>query len=393
MRILLLNYEFPPIGGGGGYVTKFLGEHFAKAGGEVFLLTSRYRELSTVEQKNGIHIIRIPVLRKRPDVCSVHEMATYVLSAVMTAHRLLQKWKPDIVQAFFGVPSGPVAYVIHKRYAIPYVVFLGGRDVPRRNADPPAYRFWYSLLKPVIRAVWTNAAAVVACSNGLRDLARQTDSRVPIQVIPDGVDLSSFQSVERITPSSNVCLLVVSRLIPRKRIDLLIDALVKLKTRHPFIVRIVGDGPERRALEQRVIKHELSSKIRFIGAVSYAKLIKYYNEADVFVHCAEAEGMPLVVLEAMACGLPIVATRVQGIEDLVEPGENGYLYDPGDVDTLARYLTDIIDFKNQRLSMGQQSSQKVRSYDWSAIAQQYLDLYQQIIRAKNRSHEPQTRLL
>jgi len=377
----MLNYEFPPIGGGGGYVTQFLGEHFAKAGCEVRLLTSRYRDLSAVEQKNGIHIMRVPVLRKRPDVCSVHEMATYILSATIAARRLLQKWKPDIIQAFFGVPSAPVAYFIHKRYAIPYVVFLGGRDVPRRKVDPPRYRYWYMLLKPAIRTIWTNAAAVVACSNGLRDLAHQTDPRVPIQVIPDGVDLSRFQSVEREKHTSKVCLLVVSRLIPRKNVGLLIEALPRMSTESPFIVRIVGDGPERRSLEQLVVKRELLSIIRFVGSVPYEKLIDYYKAADVFVHCSEAEGMPLVVLEAMACGLPIVATRVQGIEDLVETGENGYLFEPGDVDTLAQYLSLIINMKHQRLSMGLRSLQKTRFFDWSSIAQRYLVLYKQIIRS------------
>jgi glycosyltransferase involved in cell wall biosynthesis len=88
--------------------------------------------------------------------------------------------------------------------------------------------------------------------------------------------------------------------------------------------------------------------------------------------------MPLVVLEAMACGLPIVGSRVQGVEDLVEPDKNGYLFAPGEVDALARYLTQIIEMKQQRLIMGQRSLERVRDYDWAHIAQRYLDLYEVI---------------
>jgi glycosyltransferase involved in cell wall biosynthesis len=174
---------------------------------------------------------------------------------------------------------------------------------------------------------------------------------------------------------------MVGRLIPRKNIDLLFEALPKVEAKYPFMVRVIGDGPERTALEQMVGEWKLTSLVDFVGSVPYNKLIEYYSEADVLVHCSQAEGMPLVVLEAMACGLSIVATRVQGIEDLVESGENGYLFEPGDVDTLAQYLTLIINLKHQRLSMGQRSLQKVRLYDWSTIAQRYLDLYKKIIRA------------
>jgi glycosyltransferase involved in cell wall biosynthesis len=375
----MLNYEFPPIGGGGGHVTRYLGEHFRKAGHEVYLLTSRYRDLAAVDNISGIHVIRVPVMRKRSDVCAVHEMATYVLSAASKARHLLKKQKFDIVQAFFGIPSAPVAYFILKKFNIPYVVFLGGRDVPRRRVDPQILGFWYVLLKPLIRAIWRNAAAVIACSNGLRDLASLTDPRVDIQVIADGVDLSHFQPVDRQNRTPPIRLLMIARLIPRKNINLLFEALPKVQTEHSFKVQIIGDGPERRALEQKVEELKLASLVDFVGYVPYEKLIDYYNEADVFIHCSKAEGMPLVVLEAMACGLPIVGTKVQGIEDLIEHGQNGYLFEPGDADTLAKDLIHIINTKHLRMSMGKQSLQIVQRYDWSHIAQRYLDLYENIL--------------
>ena len=93
---------------------------------------------------------------------------------------------------FFGIPAGGGAYLLQKFSNVPYVVFLGGRDVPRPDPDPPYYRWLYMLLKPIIRAIWDNAATVVSCSDGLRDLARATDANVKIDIIPDGLDPDSF---------------------------------------------------------------------------------------------------------------------------------------------------------------------------------------------------------
>lgn len=379
MRILLLNYEFPPIGGGGGNVTQYLGMHFAKAGHEVCLITSRYRDLPTEEIIDGIRVMRVPVLRKRPDVCAVHEMMTYAWSAALSANCLLRSWRPDIAQVFFGIPSGPVGYLLKLLHGTPYVVFLGGRDVPRRNPDPPAYRLWYGVLGSAIRSIWGHASAVVACSEGLRDLALRTAPTASIRVIPDGADLARFRPIPRPADQTPMRLLMISRLIPRKGVHLLLQAIPKIVSNTPFVVDIVGDGPEQPKLEQMARELGITEQVSFVGTVAYEELEQWYQRADVFVLCSYAEGMPLVVLEAMACGLPVVATRVQGIESLVQPGRNGYLFPPGNVDALAEALTKVLNAGPIRQSMGEHSVRLVQPYDWSHIAQQYLGLYGGIV--------------
>jgi len=104
-----------------------------------------------------------------------------------------------------------------------------------------------------------------------------------------------------------------------------------------------------------------------------------YRDADLFVLCSFAEGMPLVVLEAMGSGLPILASRVQGIEELVEPGVNGRVFEPGDVDTLAAGLVEMINNGHARAKMGEASVARAQPYDWKHIAAAYLDIYQQIV--------------
>ena len=377
----MFNHEFPPIGGGGGWVSYFLGKHFAAAGHEVHLITSQFQELPAVEQVEGFHVHRVPALRKQRDVCAVHEMLTYAVSASLYGRRFAKRFQPDIVQVFFGIPAGGGAYLLRKRHKIPYVVFLGGRDVPRRNPDPPAYRWLYLLLKPIIRAIWGNAAAVVACSEGLRDLARETDADVKIDVIPDGLDLERFAPVSREATPKKVRVLTIGRLIPRKGFQFLIRALPAIleQAAHDFEIEIVGDGPYQSELLKLTESLGVSAHVQWAGSVPYSELPEKYRDADIFILPSLAEGMPLVVLEAMGTGLPIVASRVQGMDELVAEDINGALFPAGDVDGLARALVKLINAGDSRIEMGKASVARVAPYDWKHIAEAYLALYSEIL--------------
>ncbi len=107
MRILIVNYEFPPIGGGGGIATYYIARELCRKGHSVSVLTSRFRELRWHEELEDIQIYRVPVLRKRRDYCSVLEMATFILSSLPMLFYLLLTRKFDLLHIFFGVPSGP----------------------------------------------------------------------------------------------------------------------------------------------------------------------------------------------------------------------------------------------------------------------------------------------
>ena len=382
----MFNHEFPPIGGGGGWVSYFLGKHFAAAGHDVHLITSRFRDCPTDEAVEGFHVHRVRALRKNPDVCAVHEMLTYAISSSLYGLRFAKRFKPDIVQVFFGIPAGGGAYLLQKLRSVPYVVFLGGRDVPRRNPDPPYYRWLYLLLKPVIQAIWGKASVVVACSEGLRELAQETASDVKMDVIPDGLDLSRFEPTPRDPCPEKVRILTIGRLIPRKGFQFLIRALPRIveNAAHDFEIEIVGDGPYQKELLKLASDLNVAEHIRFAGSVPYAELPQKYRDADIFILPSLAEGMPLVVLEAMGTGLPIAASRVQGIEELVAEDVNGALFNPGDADGLARSLVKLINAGKGRVEMGKASVERVKPYDWKYIADAYLALYTSIL-GKNSS--------
>ncbi len=380
-KILMFNHEFPPIGGGGGWVSYFLGKHFAAAGHDVHLITSQFRDCPPHERVEGFHVHRVPALRRNPDVCAVHEMLTYAISSSLYGLQFAKQFKPDIVQVFFGIPAGGGAYLLRKRQKVPYLIFLGGRDVPRRNPDPPYYRWLYLLLKPVIRSIWSNASRVVACSDGLRELAQETAPDVRIDVIPDGLDLSRFEPSSRKLHPERIRILTIGRLIPRKGFQFLIRALPRIveNAAHDFEIEIVGDGPYQKELLKLASDLAVTKHIRFEGSVPYSELPGKYRNADIFILPSLAEGMPLVVLEAMGTGLPIVASRVQGIEELVAEDVNGSLFDPGDANGLARSLLKLINAGKKRVEMGEASVERVKPYDWKHIADAYLAHYTDIL--------------
>ncbi len=377
----MFNHEFPPIGGGGGWVSYFLGKHFAAAGHDVHLITSQFRGCPREEEVEGFHVHRVRALRKNRDVCAVHEMLTYAVSSSVYGLRFAKRFKPDIVQVFFGIPAGGGAYLLKKFRNVPYVVFLGGRDVPRRNPDPPYYRWLYLPLKPIIRSIWSNASIVVACSAGLRELAQKTAPDVKMRVIPDGLDLGSFEPAPRKPCLERVRILTIGRLIPRKGFQFLIRAIPEIVENavHNFEIEIVGDGPYQKDLLKLANQLDVTKYIRFAGSVSYSELPQKYREADIFILPSLAEGMPLVVLEAMGTGLPIVASRVQGIEELVVEDVNGALFDPGDAIGLARSLVKLINAGQGRVEMGNVSVERVKPYDWKNISAAYLTLYADIL--------------
>lgn len=381
MRILMFNHEFPPIGGGSGWVSYFFGKHFVEAGHDVYLITSQFRNLPKEEEVEGIHVQRVPALRSNKDVCGVLEMLSYAISSSWHGLRSIHQLKPDVIQIFSGIPAGGAGYLLKKIRGLPYVVFLSGRDVPSPNPDPPYYRWLYALLNPMIKGIWENAGAVVACSDGLRDLALQTAPDFPFKVIPDGLDLNRFSPVLRSADPNRVRILTIGRLIPRKGFQLLIQALpqVTAEAAVDFEIEIVGDGPYRDTLVALAKDLKVDELIQFAGSVSYSELPQKYRDADIFVLCSLAEGMPLVVLEAMGTALPIVASSVQGIEDLVRTGMNGVLFPPNDVNELARSLIGLINDGESRVRMGKSSVDFVQKYDWQNIANSYLSVYERIL--------------
>lgn len=375
MRLLFLNYEYPPLGGGAATASRHLIREWTAMGAEVQVVTSHFPGLPRHEEQDGAIIHRLPVFRHRRDRGRIGEMALYMVGASLLTPVIAARWKPDATLAFIGIPSGPVAWGLRRLTGVPYVVCLRGGDVPGFRCE--GVDGFHRLLAPVTRRVWSRAAAVTANSQGLADLASAFMPELAVPVIPNGVDTALFHpDPQRHSARDDglVRLLAVGRLVGQKGFDLLLDALAR-----PGLERaeldLVGDGEWRAGLEAQAARLGLAGRIRFRGWLDRADLAAVYREADIFVLSSRDEGMPNVVLEAMASALPVVSTAVAGARDLVADGETGLLVPTEDVGALADAICRLADDAGKRAAFGARGRRRVEdSFSWRAAACGFLDL-------------------
>ncbi len=458
MRILIINYEFPPIGAGGGKASQKIASCLVEMGHTVRVITSRptqlytffgnlclwlglgfwiyliyakfaynedlsdhgftilgtlllltgfilrnsgltwellnpIRGLKAVEFIDGVEVRRIPVLRQRQEYCSTFEMGTFVLSGLWYSLWQVPEFKPDLVHIFFGIPDGPIGWALKRVYGLPYLISLRGADVP--SDEVKRFARHYRLLRPFIRRLWHDADATVAVSNGLREYASETAPDLPIEVIPNAIELSVFTPPRQRQSGGPIRLLFVGRFNAFKNVEMLLETVSQLIQTgvDNLELQLVGEGERRSNLERLVVEKGLTRYVRFLGWVDRKNLVELYRQADVFVTATTWEGMPNTVLEAMACGLPVVGTRAAGLAELVREGVNGYLVDINDSVTMVNHIADLIENPYERQRMGKESRKiSEREFAWESIAEQYEAIYRRLCAEKTEIGEKKLKL-
>ena len=295
------------------------------------------------------------------------EQISFIFAASFRTLSLVRQFKPDVTLAFFGLPSGAVAWMIKKIFGVPYIVSLRGGDVP--GFRPYDFKLYHKIAAPFLHVIWHGASSVIANSKGLHNLATAFDSTIEIPIIPNGVDLKKFSAPAR--DWSTPRLLSVGRIVYQKGLDLAMSALADLKDLS-WTWTIAGDGPQMQVLQSMAEENGIKDRVHFIGWQSADQLKKEYYAANIFLFPSRHEGMPNAVLEAMASGLPVVATRIAGNEELVVNGETGALVPAEDVESLRESLRPLLVDAKMREKMGRASRQRVEeSFSWNRVAEQY----------------------
>ena len=374
MRLLLINSEYPPIGGGAGNASAHIAAQLETLGHIVTVVTSRFGSLPHQEEAGNVTVYRIPSLRRRQDRSNALEQVVFILSASFWTVRRVTRFKPDATLAFFGVPSGAVAWLLKRIHGIPYIISLRGGDVP--GFRPYDFRRYHKLIASFLRIIWKQALVVVANSNGLRLLANAFDSRFDIPIIPNGVDLDLYTTAERDWSSPR--LLSVGRIVHQKGLDLAMRALGGLKD-FDWEWRIAGDGPQMEGLRSLAKELGIEERVTFMGWQSRQQVMECYRRANVFLFPSRHEGMPNAMLEAMASGLPVIASCIAGNEELVVDEKTGYLVPSEDVEALREALKKVLRDPVLREQMGAASRQRAEeNYSWESTARQYALLLEKV---------------
>ena len=303
---------------------------------------------------------------------SQKDILVYSWKAYFFSRKLLQKKKYDLSHSFFSVPCGFISLLLKQQYGLPYIVSLRGSDVPGYSER---FTSIYRLLTPVIKYIWKKAGAVISNSEGLKELALQARPSQEIGLIYNGIDIEQFRPMKN-KVSDKFVLLCTSRLTTRKGIDYLIRAAaILIKKKYPIQVELVGEGNDQQFLEDLAKELGIEKDILFKGRMDHDDMPKAYSQADVFVLPSLNEGMSNTMLEALASGLPLVATDTGGTKELVTDGQNGFIIKMKDAQDLAEKVEKIILDKELCQKMGEESRKKAEAMSWKNVADKYLEYY------------------
>jgi glycosyltransferase involved in cell wall biosynthesis len=366
MRILVLNHEFPPIGGGGGRAAEHICQTLAKRGHAIEIISSHLKGLSREEGRDGYHITRVPCRRTQPFKASFLSMGLYVLSGLWAGRRFIRASHPDLIHVHFAVPAGALAWILSKLYHIPYVLTAHLGDVP--GGTPEKTGGWFRFVFPFTRPIWRDASAIVAVSEFTRGLALQ-HYHEDIKVIPNGVDLDGYNS-EEISINEPPTIVFAGRFMVQKDPVQIVRVLKELRDL-PWRCVMIGDGPLMDEVKQEIVTHGLEDRFTLPGWVEPQQVIEQFSRSDILFMPSRSEGLPVVGVQALSRGLAIVASRIGGFLDLVDHGKNGYMVEAGNTDQFAERLRELLLDREKLLTFRKASLEKVRDFDIDRVVDEY----------------------
>ena len=370
MKILVLNYEYPPVGGGGGYVSADICEVLTARGHEVLVLTARARGTLRDEVRDGYRIHRVPTGRRSYFKASFLAMLAYVVSAILPGYRILRDWKPDVIHAHFAVPTGALAFLLSKLTGTPYVLTLHLGDVPGGVPDKTAG--WFRWVYAATPTIYDHAAAVVAVSEHTRNLALK-HYPIDIRVIPNGVDLAELNP-SQVNVGHPPQIIFAGRFVEQKNTVGLVHILAEMNTQD-WRCTMIGDGvlfePTKLAIEE----HKLQDRVYLVGWLSPEEVVEQMRQSDILFMPSKSEGMPVVGVQAMALGLAIIASRVGGFPEMVEEDKNGNLFDPKDADGMKVALEQLISDTEKLEAYRKHSQDLAKRFDLKIIGEEYEEVF------------------
>jgi 1,2-diacylglycerol 3-alpha-glucosyltransferase len=387
MRILITGSTYPPCFNGQSIFMGHLAEGLAQKGHQVRALFPSNLQHAFLDTNNGVERQGVRAL----SIGGMHVGVYYPIFPHAAIDQMFSQFKPDVVHIH---DHYPMSVIIMNRARQRGIKVLGTNHFLPENLAPyfPLYRiarrFSVWAMWTWMKVTYNQLHLVTAPSHTAAEILRGVGLRPPVVPISCGVDLNIFNTryaSEREAirkqyglPLDKPVVAYVGRVDGEKKLDVILKA-IKLSGCNDLHMMLVGRGAAMDEVKRMVHDLGLMERVHFPGFIAAEELPRVLNAADIFTMPSEAELLSIATLEAMGCGLPILAARSKALPELVDQGINGYLFEPGNAEDAAHYIKELVQHPEKRPEMGQASLKKVQHHSIQNTFDQYEKVYQDLI--------------
>jgi glycosyltransferase involved in cell wall biosynthesis len=374
MQLLLLNYEYPPLGGGAGVCTAYHAQGLAALGHEVTVVTTWFKGQQEIETHENLTIHRLHARRHYIHKSNPWEMYSWVRAS----KKFFKSQKPsphfDMVLANFAIPGGLVSGWLKRKYGLPFIIISHGQDIPW--FFPRQLGLYHAVFYMKIRSLLMASVRNIMLTSSMKVAA---DKMIPKEqsiknvVIRNGCDVEKFNPALQAV-NTEFTIIFVGRLRGQKDPFTFLKALKLLhKQQLRFKALIIGDGPMRRQIQRFIDEHLSACDVQITGWLNKTEMLQTYHQASLLVSTSKDEGMSIALLEALSTGLFVIATPASGNRDMITEKVNGTIIPFGNAEAAA---SAILEFYQNRFLRGYQVApdflrQFRTHYAWKNIMAEY----------------------
>lgn len=300
-----------------------------------------------------------------------------LMAQAWALRRLLARQRFDVIHAHWIIPQGLTAVLAGAPPRVPMLCTSHGGDL---------FGLRGPLARRLKRLVLARSAAVTVVSQAMREAVLALRPGQVVEVVPMGTDLTGCFTLSERPERVPGTLLFAGRLVEKKGVRYLLDAVARLRAQGSAVtLTIAGDGPQRAALQAQVRHLGLGGAVEFLGAVDHARLASLFQRAAVAVVPSvvapggDQEGFGLVIVEAMGCGCPVIASHLPAINDIAVDGETALLVPPADPAALASAIAQMLDDSTGAARRAAAARVRVlERFDWESVSRRYADVLKQL---------------
>jgi glycosyltransferase involved in cell wall biosynthesis len=382
MRIMIVTDQYPPMVGGVPKATRDLAVDFANRGHQVWVVAPSYgpHDARRLEQK-------VRVYRFSSFEWPTYEGLRIPFIPFVPVRNLIKKSDPDIIHVHSPVVLGNIAQILAGGLRKPVIAtnhYLPINMSRSLATDPLLGKSFNNISYSYLVHFYNRCEYVTAPTQTALKMLYKHGLRAPAKAISNGIDLKKYTPGERDPevlrrlhlPEDRPIILHVNRLSEEKRIDVLLNAVPKLKNRAH--VALVSTGPAEAELRALVERLDIGNRVSFLGFVRDGDLLPLRRSSALFTIPSEADLQSMATMEAMACGLPVIAANIHALPELVHHEENGFLFQPGNSEEMAVYIDRLLEGEGLRQRMGEESLKIVQKHDRVQVLDQWEELYRRL---------------